>query len=88
MPQHVPFIDQMRQELSYNMSERERSISMLAGAGLLGFGLAQPSWRRWVSLLLGIGLLKRGLTGHCDLYHQLHLNMRYPAPPSSVKEKE
>jgi len=77
---HVPFIEEVREELSFNMTERERTLSTLAGAGLVGFGITQPSWRRWLYVLLGAGLLKRGITGHCDLYERLHLDPRHPAP--------
>jgi uncharacterized membrane protein len=78
-PPHVPFIDQVREELSFNLSDREQTLSTLVGAGLVGFGLTQPFWRRWVLVLLGGALLKRGVTGHCDLYEQLHINTRHPS---------
>jgi uncharacterized membrane protein len=81
LPQtHVPFIDQVRQELSLNVGEHERSLSTLAGASLLGFGVTQRGWRRWVIPLLGAALIKRGLTGHCDVYQQLKIDSRHPAP--------
>jgi len=85
-PKHVAFIDQVRQELTYNIGERERLFSMLAGAGLVGFGVTQRGWQRWFFPLLGAALLKRGITGHCDLYQQLHINSRYSAPSSSGVE--
>jgi uncharacterized membrane protein len=78
-PRHVPFIDQVREELSFNISDREQTLSALVGAGLLGFGVTQPSWKRWLFFLCGGALLKRGMTGHCDLYEQLHINTRHPS---------
>ena len=82
-PPHVPFIDSVRHELYLNMPDTERYLSTLSGAGLIGFGLTQPSWKRWLYIALGGVLLKRGLTGHCDLYEQLHIDTRHPAPKSS-----
>jgi uncharacterized membrane protein len=77
---HVPFIDKVRQELQWNMGDRERSYSAIAGAGLVGFGVTQPGWRRWVCMLLGGALLKRGITGHCNVYEQLHIDTRHRSP--------
>ena len=76
-PQHIPFIDQVRHELYWNIGDRERSYSTLAGAGLMGFGVTQPGWRRWVFVLLAGALLKRGITGRCDIYRQLHIDTRH-----------
>ena len=74
---HVPFIDQVREDLSFNLSDSEQTFSTLAGAGLVGFGLTQPSWKRLLWVVVGGALLKRGLTGHCDLYEQLHIDTRH-----------
>jgi uncharacterized membrane protein len=83
-PKHVPFIDPVREELSFNIADREQTLSALVGAGLVGFGITRTSWRRWLFILLGGALLKRGMTGHCDLYDQLHINTRHHAPSSGV----
>jgi len=79
-PIHVPFIDSVREELSFNMTDREQTLSTLAGAGLVGFGITQPSWRRWLFMLPGGALLKRGVTGHCDFYERFHIDTRHPTP--------
>ena len=84
-PKHVSFIDEVRRELSFNISDREQTLSTLAGAGLVGFGLTQPAWKRWLFILIGGGLLKRGLTGHCDLYERLHINTRHPTPSAGIE---
>ena len=76
-PQHIPFIDKVRRELYWNMGDRERSYSTVAGAGLLGFGLTRPGWRRWVLMVLAGALLKRGITGHCDVYQRLRIDTRH-----------
>jgi len=78
--EHVPFIDSLREDLSFNVTDREQTLSTLAGAALVGFGVTQPSWRQWLFVLLGSALLKRGITGHCDLYEQLGVDTRHPTP--------
>lgn len=83
-PKHVSFIGQVREELSFNISDREQTLSTLVGAGLVGFGVSQASWRRWLFVLLGGALLKRGMTGKCDIYQQLHINTRYRAPSPGI----
>jgi uncharacterized membrane protein len=84
-PKHVPFIDQIRQELELNLGEGERSLSTLGGAGLIGFGVTQIGWQRWFYVLLGGALLRRGLTGHCDLYERLHIDTRHPTPHGAIE---
>lgn len=79
-PKHVPFIDEVRQELDLNMGDHERSFSTLIGAGLVGFGVTQRGWRRWIITLLGGALLKRGIAGHCDVYERLRIDTRHRAP--------
>jgi hypothetical protein len=58
-----------------NVGGMERTLSVVAGAILLGGGLRHL---RSVSGLLGgaigAGLLVRGLTGHCSVYQALGLN--------------
>jgi hypothetical protein len=76
-PRHVPFIDQVRQELHWNIGDGERSLSTVAGAGLLGFGVTQRGWKRWVLMSLASALLKRGITGRCDVYSLLHIDTRH-----------
>jgi uncharacterized membrane protein len=57
-----------------NVGETERTLSMLAGSGLIGLGLASFSIRGALMGLAGGALLYRGLTGHCELYRALGLN--------------
>jgi uncharacterized membrane protein len=57
-----------------NVGETERTLSILAGSGLIGLGLAAPSIRGALMGLAGGALLYRGLTGHCELYRALGLN--------------
>jgi uncharacterized membrane protein len=58
-----------------NISEPERWASTAAGAGLALYGLSRRGGRGW--LLAGIGalLVRRGLSGHCETYQVLGLNL-------------
>ncbi|HUG93503.1 MAG TPA: SRPBCC family protein [Planctomycetaceae bacterium] len=57
-----------------NVADAERWISMLAGGGLVAFGLARARLGGILSALAGAALLERGLTGHCRLYEALGHN--------------
>jgi uncharacterized membrane protein len=57
-----------------NISEAERWISMAAGAGLAGYGLMRRRMSGLVLAGLGVWLVRRGATGHCDTYQMLGLN--------------
>ena len=54
-----------------NVGEMERWVSMLAGGGLVAFGLARSRFSALLSALAGAALLQRGLTGHCRMYEAL-----------------
>ena len=54
-----------------NIGEMERWISMLAGGGLVAFGLARSRFSALLSALAGAALVQRGLTGHCRMYDAL-----------------
>lgn len=80
-----PRLDDIRATTSMNVGPGERSLSFLLGAGIVGFGLSQYGWRRWLLLLLGGGLLKRGFTGRCDAYEQLKIDTRHTPSRSGVE---
>jgi uncharacterized membrane protein len=60
-----------RSALSINVNDKERTISAVLGALLLARGLRRGSLLR---LLVGGGLLYRGLKGHSYIYEQLDIN--------------
>lgn len=54
-----------------NVGQIERWISMLAGGGLVAFGLVRGRLTGLLSALAGAALVQRGLTGHCRVYEAL-----------------
>ncbi|HVH56091.1 MAG TPA: SRPBCC family protein [Vicinamibacterales bacterium] len=57
-----------------NISDTERWVSMAGGAGLAAYGLTRGRTQGWVLAGLGALLFRRGMRGHCDVYHLLGLN--------------
>jgi hypothetical protein len=57
-----------------NIGGAERVASIAGGAALVAGGLRSPSLLRTLLALGGAGLLLRGFTGHCALYHQLGID--------------
>ena len=57
-----------------NISDTERWLSMAGGAGLTAYGLTRGRTPGWVLAGLGALLFRRGMSGHCDIYHLLGLN--------------
>ena len=60
-------------EDDHNVGRTERWISAAAGAALLGYGLSRRRLRA-VLLPVGIGLLRRAITGHCEVNRALGRN--------------
>jgi uncharacterized membrane protein len=58
-----------------NVADRERVASVLAGTGLLAFAATR---RRGAlaAATVGAGLIARGVTGHCAVYHAAHVGTR------------
>jgi len=56
---------------SVNVGMDERHVSLILGGALAALGLFRM---RPMSLLLGSGLIYRGMTGHCSAYQALGVN--------------
>jgi uncharacterized membrane protein len=54
-----------------NISGLEKWVSIAAGAGLAAYGLSRLRSNGWLWTGLGGLLLRRGVTGHCDIYEAL-----------------
>ena len=57
-----------------NISSVEKWASIAAGAGLAAYGLTRLKRNGWMYAGLGGLLLRRGISGHCDVYEALGLN--------------
>jgi uncharacterized membrane protein len=57
-----------------NISGAEKWLSLAAGAGLVVFGTSRLRRHGWLYAGLGGLLLRRGATGHCDVYEALGWN--------------
>jgi hypothetical protein len=57
-----------------NVGEVERWLSILAGGGLMLYGLSRSSWGGLMLTWIGGSLLHRGITGHCYLYEALNVD--------------
>ncbi len=64
----------MQPARSINVSQGERIGSTAAGAFFIGFGLTRRSLPGLLLALGGAALLRRGLTGHCELYQKMGLD--------------
>lgn len=70
-------IDELRRDLDMNVADRERTASVLLGAGLLGFAVTRESNVKWILALLGGALVHRGWTGRCNLYAAMEVDRRH-----------
>lgn len=74
----TPAVDQLRQELTMNVPEKERLGGAIAGGLLLLSGLLRPlGTGRWPLVVAGGALLWRSATGHCPLYQNLGIDRRH-----------
>lgn len=63
-----------------NISETERMLSTIGGAGLAVWGVSRRGLGGLVLALLGGALVQRGLTGRCQVYRALDINTAEGAP--------
>lgn len=57
-----------------NVGEMERQASMIGGTVLAVCGLLRGSLSGLALAAIGSGLIWRGHTGHCEMYHALGMN--------------
>ncbi len=67
---------QWDQDGDMNVGQIERTISELAGVGLVALGLGRRSIGGIAIAALGAGLLYRGISGRCPLYRMLGMSTR------------
>ncbi len=78
-------LDNVRTALDLNIPSPERVGSVAAGAGLLLYGVSRKSLPGLLIALLGGALIRRGVTGHCELYQKLGVNLRRLNTESGVR---
>jgi uncharacterized membrane protein len=59
---------------SINVHPAERWISTIAGTWLAWSGIQRGFPRGWLPMLAGAVMIRRGVTGHCDVYRALGIN--------------
>jgi uncharacterized membrane protein len=69
-----PVLNSVRAALDVNVNQPERIGSVAAGAGLVLYGASRKSLGGILIALLGGALIRRGVTGHCDMYEKLGIN--------------
>ena len=63
--------DAIRNEAAANVRQGERLGSLVAGAVLIGRAFSRPTWGRIAAGVGGAMLLKRAITGHCEVKEAL-----------------
>ena len=61
-----------------NVGQGERLGSLLAGIVLVGRAFSRPTWGRIAAGLGGAMLLKRAITGHCEVKEALGIGQNPP----------
>jgi uncharacterized membrane protein len=67
-----------------NLGTTDRTCNLLAGAGLLAYGLTRASYMGMISAAAGAVMLQRGATGYCGLYKALGINTKTQATPPAM----
>ena len=75
----VDEIVQLGQTLRQNVADTERTLSCLAGGGLLLASLGREGLAKALLVAAGAALVHRGWTGHCAVYEQLDVAKRRAA---------
>lgn len=78
-------LDRLSSSLEQNIEMPERVGSVVAGSALVLYGLSRRSLGGVLFALLGGGLLYRGSTGYCAMYHQLGINSRQMNDETGVR---
>lgn len=84
-PELAQPLDRVRASLEQNVEMAERVGSVAAGSALVLWGLSRRSLGGVLLALLGGGLVYRGSTGYCALYHQLGINSRQMNDEAGVR---
>jgi uncharacterized membrane protein len=75
-------------ERGANVGQMERWASGLVGGALALRGIGSFSTGRLLGLATGVGLLYRGLTGHCPVYERLGIDTAGQAAGGAPSEQQ
>lgn len=67
-----------------NVGSDERQLSLIAGATILVGGTLLASTRSFLVAAVGLGLIYRGMTGHCLGYDALGISTAEESTPRGV----
>ena len=73
----TPAVDGLRADLEMNVSDAERIASGVLGVALVSAGITRGGLSRLALFVLGAALVKRALTGKCELYDHLQCDTRH-----------
>lgn len=70
-----------------NVGDTERKVSMGIGAFLGMYGLSRRSLSGLLLAGIGVGLVRRGMTGHCPVYQSAGMDLGSEASPEDYFER-
>jgi uncharacterized membrane protein len=73
----VPQVDELKEDLTKNVPDNERTLSTVVGGGLIAAGATRHGIARWLLVGLGAALVHRGWTGHCAYYEFQGIDRRH-----------
>jgi uncharacterized membrane protein len=76
----TPAVAALSRDLHMNVPDHERVFSGISGIALIGAALSRSGAGRWLFLLAGAALLRRGWTGHCAVYQSANVDRRHGSP--------
>src|SRR6186713_157377 len=73
----VPQVDELKEDLTKNVPDSERTLSAIVGGGLIAAGATRHGISRWLLVGLGAALVHRGWSGHCAYYEFQGIDRRH-----------
>jgi uncharacterized membrane protein len=73
----TPAVAEIAEDLRMNLPDSERIASGIFGVALAGAALSRVGPARWLLLIAGAALFRRGFTGRCPAYSQIGLDRRH-----------
>lgn len=84
MQEAIQALEQNDESYRKNVGNLERGASVLAGSILIYTGLRKRTWAGFGLGAVGVGLIARGISGHCEAYRALGIRTAAPDENSHV----